>query len=43
MASKPEQPSGRLRDRLLWFVAIYCGSAAAFAALIYGLKAIVPR
>jgi hypothetical protein len=43
MAPKPERPAGRLRDRLVWFVLIYCGSAAAFAAVVYGLRALVPR
>jgi hypothetical protein len=38
----PERP-GRLRTRLLWFVLLYAGSAAAFAAAVYGLRAIVPR
>ncbi len=33
---------GRLR-RLLWFVALYGVSLAAFAALVYGLRAIIPR
>ncbi|MXQ11386.1 hypothetical protein [Microvirga makkahensis] len=29
--------------RLLWFVLIYLASLAAFAALVYGLKLIIPR
>ncbi len=38
----PERPAG-LRTRLVWFVLLYLGSAAAFAAAVYGFKAIVPR
>ena len=29
--------------RLLWFAAIYGLSLLAFAALVYGLRAVVPR
>jgi hypothetical protein len=29
-------------SRLLWFVLIYAGSLSAFAALVYGLRALVP-
>jgi hypothetical protein len=29
--------------RLLWFAAIYGASLLAFAALVYGLRAVVPR
>ena len=29
--------------RLAWFVALYAGSAVAFAAVTYGLRAIIPR
>ena len=29
--------------RLLWFAAIYMVSIVAFAALVYGLRALVPR
>ena len=29
--------------RLLWFVLLYLASLAAFAAMVYGLKLIVPR
>ena len=29
--------------RLLWFAAIYTVSIVAFVALVYGLRAIVPR
>ncbi len=35
--------AGGLRARLAWFVLLYCGSALAFAAVVYGLRAIVPR
>ncbi len=38
----PERPGG-LRGRLAWFVLLYRGSAVAFAAVVYGLRAIVPR
>ncbi len=43
--SDPES-EGRFRGRykrLLWFVLIYLMSLAAFAALVYGLKLIIPR
>ena len=42
MTEEPERPGG-LRARLVWFVLLYLGSAAAFAAAVYGFKAIVPR
>jgi hypothetical protein len=29
--------------RLAWFVLLWLGSVSAFAALVYGLRAIVPR
>lgn len=29
--------------RLAWFVLLYVASACAFAAAVYGFKAIVPR
>lgn len=29
--------------RLLWFVLLYFASLAAFAALVYGLKSIIPH
>ncbi|HEX2555435.1 MAG TPA: hypothetical protein VHL98_17180 [Microvirga sp.] len=38
-----EPPRPGLRARLLWFVLLYAGSAAAFAAAVYGFKAIIPR
>jgi hypothetical protein len=40
----PEKPRpGGLRSQLGWFVLLYCGSAVAFAAVVYGLRALVPR
>jgi hypothetical protein len=33
---------GRIR-RLAWFAALYLASLAAFTALVYGLRAIIPR
>ena len=30
-------------SRLAWFVALYVASLAAFAAIVYGLRALVPR
>jgi hypothetical protein len=39
---EPERPGG-LRSRLLWFVLLYLGSAAAFAAAVYGFRALIPR
>ena len=33
----------RALSRLAWFVALYVGSLAAFAAVVYGLRALVPR
>ena len=29
--------------RLAWFVGLYAVSLAGFAALVYGLRAIIPR
>jgi len=37
-----ERLQGRYK-RLLWFALIYLMSLAAFAALVYGLKLIIPR
>ena len=34
---------GSRLKRLVWFAALYLASLAAFAALVYGLRAIVPR
>jgi hypothetical protein len=33
----------RAWSRLKWFVALYLVSLAAFAAVVYGLRALVPR
>jgi len=38
----PERVPGAL-SRLAWFVALYVGSLAALAAVVYGLRALVPR
>ena len=35
-------PEGRLR-RLLWFVLLYGASLAAFTAVVYALRGIIPR
>ena len=38
-------PGSRPRGaaRIAWFVLIYVASLLAFAALVYGLRALVPR
>jgi hypothetical protein len=40
-------PSGAGRTgsakRFAWFVALYLASAGAFALLVYGLRAVIPR
>ena len=41
-AGSDPAPEGRLK-RLLWFVLLYGASLAAFAVLVYGLRAIIPR
>ncbi len=41
-AGSHRPPEGRLR-RLLWFVALYVASLVVFAALVYGLRGLVPR
>ena len=38
----PERGPGDL-SRLAWFVCLYVVSLAAFAAVVYGLRALVPR
>lgn len=44
MRSKSETAAGeRPRGRILWFILIYCASAAAFAAFTYALRAIIPH
>ena len=42
MNAQTRRPEGRGR-RLLWFVLIYVVSLAAFTALVYGLRWIVPH
>jgi hypothetical protein len=42
MAEPRRPPEGRGR-RFLWFVLLYLGSLAAFTALVYGLRAVIPR
>ena len=41
MAASDRRP--RAWSRLAWFVALYVASLAAFAAIVYGLRALVPR
>jgi hypothetical protein len=36
-------PAGGRGRRIFWFVLIYCASAAGFAALTYGLRAVIPH
>ncbi len=43
MAAQPHNPPERRSRRLLWFVLIYVASLAVFAALVYGLRGIIPR
>ena len=43
MQAQPHRPPERRSKRLLWFVFIYAASLVAFAALVYGLRAIIPR
>ena len=42
MRKAPRQGATGWR-RLLWFAAIYMVSIVGFAALVYGLRALVPR
>jgi hypothetical protein len=42
MSGSP-RPSASGWRRLLWFAIIYGVSIVAFAALVYGLRALVPR
>jgi hypothetical protein len=37
------RPDLRRWSRLAWFVGLYLVSLAAFAAVVYGLRALVPR
>jgi hypothetical protein len=45
--TEADAPSGAGKTgsakRLAWFVALYLASAGAFALLVYGLRAIIPR
>ena len=41
-ASMHRAPEKRAK-RLLWFVLLYLASLAAFAALVYGLRNIIPH
>jgi hypothetical protein len=43
MAAGSKRPPEGGSKHLLWFVLIYVASLAAFTALVYGLRAIVPR
>ena len=37
------ETAGARGRRWAWFVALYAGSAIAFALLTYGLRAVIPR
>lgn len=41
--SGPSRPSGGRLKRLAWFGLIYLASLAAFAAVVYGLRGLIPR
>ena len=41
MAAQDEKP--RAGSRLAWFVILYLASLGIFAAIVYGLRALVPR
>lgn len=43
MQTKTHRAPGKRAHRLLWFVLIYLASLAAFAALVYGLRSIIPH
>lgn len=43
MRADTHRPPERRVKRLLWFAALYLASLAAFAALVYGLRFIIPR
>ena len=41
---KPQMTKSRIaRSRLAWFIALYVIGLAAFTAVVYGLRALVPR
>jgi hypothetical protein len=42
LSAEPLRRSSRL-SRLGWFILLYIASAAAFAAFVYGLRALIPR
>ncbi len=43
MQAESHRPPERRSKRLLWFVFIYVASLAVFAALVYGLRGLIPR
>ena len=43
MPTETHRPPERRSKRLLWFVVLYVASLAIFTALVYGLRAIIPR
>ena len=43
MQAGMHRPPERRSKRLLWFVFLYIASLAAFAALVYGLRGIIPH
>ncbi len=42
-AETHRRPPERRSKRLLWFVFLYVASLAAFTALVYGLRGIIPH
>lgn len=43
MQARSHTPQEGRTRRLLWFVAIYLASLVAFAAVVYGLRWLIPR
>ncbi|WP_268995421.1 hypothetical protein [Microvirga roseola] len=43
MNAGPSHTPEKRSKRLLWFVFIYVASLAVFAALVYGLRGLIPR
>jgi len=39
----PDREPARGRWRLAWFVGLYAVSIVLFAALVYGMRALIPR
>jgi hypothetical protein len=39
----PDAPSPSRWRRIGWFAVLYLGSLVAFTAVVYGLRALVPR